>query len=108
MAKKDKKTQAAKKPADGPKPNHAHGKEVGALAGEVVGGIVGSMAGPPGAVAGMVIGGAVGALAGGVIDSDAERAHVHDDELDETIGVTSDELGAPNLRHPPEKGRSAT
>jgi len=76
------------------KPNHTHGEIAGALAGEVVGGIVGSLAGPPGAVAGMVIGGAAGALAGKVIDQEAERGHIHDEELDEEIGVTGGDLGA--------------
>jgi hypothetical protein len=69
----------------------------------VAGGLVGSIAGPPGAVAGMVLGAAVGALAGKVIDDEAERAHVHDSELDDEIGVTSGDLGAPNLLHLPAK-----
>jgi hypothetical protein len=85
------------------KPNHTHGEMTGALAGEVAGAIVGSMAGPPGAVAGMVMGAATGALLGEVLDREAERTHAHDEQLDEEIGVTSGELGAPNLRHPPAR-----
>jgi uncharacterized membrane protein len=70
----------------------------GAIAGELVGGLLGSMAGPPGAVAGMVLGAAAGALAGEVLDEEAERAHVHEDELDEEIGVAGGDLGAAKPR----------
>jgi phage tail tape-measure protein len=86
-----------------PPPSHTHGAEVGAIAGEIAGGIVGSLAGPPGAVAGMVMGAAAGALAGKVLDEEAERTHVHDSELDDEIGVTLGDLGAPTLKHPPAK-----
>ena len=86
-----------------PPPSHTHGAQVGAVAGEIAGGIMGSVAGPPGMVAGMVMGAAAGALAGKVLDEEAERAHVHDGELDDAIGVTSGDLGAPNLKHPPAK-----
>jgi len=85
------------------KPSHAHGELAGTLAGEVAGAIVGSMAGPPGAVAGMVMGAATGALVGEVLDRDAERKQSHDQQLDDEIGVTSGDLGAPNLAHPPAK-----
>jgi hypothetical protein len=51
----------------------------------------------------MVMGAAVGALAGKVLDEEAERAHVHDGDLDDEIGVTSGSLGAPNLAHPPAR-----
>jgi uncharacterized membrane protein len=105
MASKNKKAQESKTEPKAPNRNHTHGTEAGAFAGEVVGGVVGAMAGPPGAIAGMLMGAAAGALAGAVIDREAERAHVHDDELDEEIGVTSSELGAPNLQHPPERSR---
>jgi uncharacterized protein YcfJ len=85
------------------KPNHVHGTTVGALSGELAGAIVGAVAGPPGVVAGMLIGAAAGALAGRALDEDAEREHQHEDALDESIGVTSGDLGAPNLKHPPAK-----
>jgi len=96
-SKSDKRAAKAEKPL---RPNHKHGKLGGAIAGEVVGGIVGSLAGPPGALAGMVIGAAAGALAGEVMDKEAERAHIHDDELDEEIGVTAGNLGAAKPRKP--------
>jgi uncharacterized membrane protein len=76
-----------------PRLSHTHGEEAGAIAGEIVGGIVGAAAGLPGAIAGMVIGGATGALAGKVLDSEAERTHVHDEELDKEIGVSGGDLG---------------
>jgi hypothetical protein len=88
---------------DGVKPNHVHGTTVGALGGEIAGGIIGAIAGPPGVVAGMLIGAAAGALAGHALDDGAEREHENDDELDASIGVTSGDLGAPNLKHPPAK-----
>jgi phage tail tape-measure protein len=90
----------AKKPIDANtgaamrKPSHVHGGEAGAIAGEVAGGVLGSAAGPAGAVAGMVVGAAVGALVGEVLDHEATRAHVHDEELDEDIGVRGGNLGA--------------
>jgi len=103
MSKKSKEQKAAQAKEEVPRPNHTHGAEVGAVAGEVAGGLIGAMAGPPGAVAGMVIGAAMGALAGKALDFDAERAHDHDAELDDEIGVTSGDLGAPNLLHPPAR-----
>jgi hypothetical protein len=81
-------------PPKSPKPSHVHGEEAGAIAGEICGGLLGSAAGPPGAIAGMVIGAAAGALVGEVLDREAARAHVHDEELDEEIGVSSGNLGA--------------
>jgi hypothetical protein len=84
-----------------PPPPHTHAEAAGAIGGEVVGAVVGSMAGPPGAIAGMVIGAAAGAMVGKIIDEEAERKSFHDGELDKEIGVSSGELGAPNLKHPP-------
>jgi phage tail tape-measure protein len=86
-----------------PKANHVHASEVGALAGEVAGGIVGAIAGPAGAATGMIVGAMAGALAGEVMDREAKRAQAHDADLDDAIGVTSGDLGAPNLEHPPAK-----
>jgi uncharacterized membrane protein len=85
------------------KPNHTHGEMTGVIAGEIVGAVVGSLAGPPGAVAGMLIGAAAGALAGEVVDQEAERAHVHDDELDDVIGVTHGDLGMVAAKPPSKK-----
>ena len=76
-----------------PKP-HTHGEEAGAIAGEVAGAVVGSMGGPAGAVAGMVLGAAAGAMVGKILDEEAERVSLHDEVLDEEIGVTSGDLGS--------------
>jgi phage tail tape-measure protein len=97
------KSTKAKKTDDAPKPSHPHGKAEGAIAGEVVGAILGSAAGPAGVVAGMVIGAAAGTLVGGVLDDEAARAHKHDEELDEEIGVASGNLGIVRPRAPTEK-----
>src|SRR3974390_2272665 len=70
--KKSKKAQATK--AAQPRPNHMHGSQVGAAA---------------------------GALAGEVLDREAKRSHAHDAELDDAIGVTCGDIGAPNVEHPP-------
>jgi hypothetical protein len=79
---------------------HEHEAEGGA-AGAVAGAAMGAIAGPPGAAAGAVIGGVVGALAAGAADrGDAERV-AEDSKLDDEIGVSGGELGAPNLKHPP-------
>ena len=94
---KDKTTPESVKP---PKP-HTHGEEAGAIGGEIVGAVVGSMAGPPGAIAGMVLGAAAGAVVGKMVDEEADRKSTHDEELDEAIGVSGGDLGAPNLKHPP-------
>jgi uncharacterized protein YcfJ len=98
MGKKTKVAKLEPKEAKTPRPSHTHGEEAGAIAGEVVGAVVGAGAGPAGAIAGMVIGAAAGALAGKVFDNEAERAHQHDDELDETIGVTKGTIGLPRKK----------
>ena len=83
-----------RKQATPAKTSHHHGTEVGAVAGELVGAVVGSAAGPAGTVAGMVLGAIAGALTGHVLEDEHRRAQVHDEELDETIGVTGGDLGA--------------
>lgn len=83
-----------------PHPSHTHGPQVGAVAGEAIGALIGSAAGPVGVAAGMLIGAAAGALAGKVYDQEAQRASIHDHELDEAIGVTGKDLGRPS--QPPE------
>jgi outer membrane lipoprotein SlyB len=98
MFRKEKQDNRGGEKVKTPPPSHRHGEEAGTIAGELLGAIVGSGAGPAGAVAGMVIGAAAGAIAGKVLDEDAERAHRHDDELDETIGVTKGSLGMPRPR----------
>jgi hypothetical protein len=79
-------------------PNHEAG---GAAGGAIAGAALGSIAGPAGAAAGAVIGGVVGAFVAKVSDEEAARVSFHDGELDEAIGVTGGDLGAPNLKHPP-------
>jgi uncharacterized membrane protein len=90
----DKRPTDVSKTAGTQKPSHVHGGEVGAIAGEVAGAVLGSVAGPVGAIAGMVIGAAAGTLVGEVLDREATRAHTHDEELDEAIGVSGGDLGS--------------
>ncbi len=73
--------------------------------GAIAGAALGAIAGPPGVVIGAILGGAVGAVAGRT-ESNVEHAKDDiDQELDEEIGVTSGDIGAPNLKHPPTKGQ---
>ena len=74
---------------------------VGAMAGAALG----SVAGPPGAIVGAIIGGAVGVIAGRTGSNDEHIADDADQELDEEIGVTSGDIGAPNLKHPQTKSQ---
>jgi phage tail tape-measure protein len=90
-----------KKPGQAAKRRHMHEAE-GGVAGAVAGATMGSVAGPPGAVVGAVIGGVVGAAAGAILDEKSLEYATHEQKLDEEIGVTSGEIGAPNLEHPPE------
>ena len=75
----------------------------GAASGAVAGAVLGAAAGPPGIVAGAIIGAVAGALTAEVLETDGERVAAHDRELDEEIGVSGGDLGAPNLKHPPAK-----
>ncbi len=77
-----------------------HEAEVGA-AGALAGAAVGAIAGPPGALAGAIVGGVVGALAGATLDDQAIDSRAKDAALDEAIGVSGGDLGAPGLEHPP-------
>jgi phage tail tape-measure protein len=77
--------------------------EVGVVAGEIAGAVVGSAAGPVGTLAGMVLGAVVGGAAGEALASRAERARRHDEELDETIGVIGGDLGAARPGAPPAR-----
>jgi len=81
-----------------------HERELeGGTAGALAGATIGAIAGAPGIVAGAVVGAITGAVAGRAVQKDdAERA-AEDRELDHEIGVSSAELGAPNLEHPPAK-----
>ena len=64
------------------------------LSGVLAGGIVGAVGGPPGVAVGATIGGIVGALAGETLTDAIQEATVHDESLDEAIGVSSGDLGA--------------
>jgi hypothetical protein len=63
--------------------------------------MMGGVAGPPGAVAGAILGAAVGAASAMAMDraeaDEARRTEVLDDE----IGISGGDMGAPNLEHPP-------
>ncbi|MEO7113616.1 MAG: hypothetical protein ABI183_24470 [Polyangiaceae bacterium] len=71
--------------------------------GAIAGAVVGAMAGPPGAVVGAVIGAAAGAVGAAATAIDEAKREQNETELDNTIGVNGDDLGAPNLKHPPSK-----
>lgn len=64
-----------------------------AASGAVIGAIAGAIGGPPGAAIGGVIGAAAGLIAGKVIDGEDQRQTARDAELDDEIGVTTDEIG---------------
>jgi hypothetical protein len=77
-----------------------HEIEVG-VSGALAGGAIGAIAGPPGALVGAVFGAVVGALAGATLDDGSVDAAVRDAALDDAIGISGGDLGAPNLLHPP-------
>jgi uncharacterized membrane protein len=81
--------------------HHLEHDAEGAASGAVAGAVFGAMAGPPGMVAGAVIGAVAGAVAASALDIDSELRAKHTRELDEAIGVSGGDLGAPNLKHPP-------
>ena len=54
-------------------------------------------------MAGALIGGVAGAVAASALEKDAAQKAAHTRELDEQIGVTGGDLGAPNLKHPPAR-----
>ena len=76
------------------------GAGVGALCGAAVGGIAAGVPGAAfGAIVGVAMGGATAWAAHSRVEDDANR----DSQLDIEIGVTSSELGVPELEHPPAK-----
>lgn len=77
----------------------AHEAEASA-SGALVGAVVGAGGGPAGIVAGVVLGGLAGVATGAALDSESSRRAAHDRELDDAIGVTRGDLGAPGLAHP--------
>lgn len=82
-------------PEKAPKSTKEHKSLVPASAasGAVIGAIAGAVGGPPGAAIGGVIGAAAGLIAGKVIDGEDQRQTARDAELDDEIGVTTDEIG---------------
>jgi hypothetical protein len=85
---------------------HASGHQLGkseVALGVIAGAAVGAMAGPAGAIVGAAIGAAAGAVGAAAASIDEANREENEAELDETIGVSSGELGAPNLKHPPSK-----
>ena len=81
-----------------------HEREIeGGGGGAIAGAAIGSLAGPPGAAVGAVIGAVAGAIVGSVYEDDAAAKAEEDRKLDEAVGVSGGELGAPNLKHPPAK-----
>lgn len=88
--------------AEGLRPHAVHTGDAAVMAGEIAGAVVGSMAGPVGIVAGMVVGGLAGTMVGAGLEADDERKRVHEEELDETIGVIGGDLGAVQPGPPPE------
>ena len=82
--------------------NLRHEREVeGGVGGAIAGAALGALAGPPGAAAGAIIGAIAGAIAGAAVEEGEEARAAEDARLDEEIGVSGGELGAPNLEHPP-------
>ena len=79
-----------------------HELEAGAT-GALAGAVFGAAAGPPGIAVGAVVGAIAGALAGSTLDQEADAEAERTSELDDAIGVTKGDLGAPNLRHPAAK-----
>jgi hypothetical protein len=74
-----------------------------AAGGAAAGAVAGVLAGPPGAIAGAVIGAAAGAMAECAVESEGAIARAKDAQLDDEIGVTAGDIGAPKLKHPPAK-----
>ncbi len=92
------------KKAKGEKKNaHVKREAEGVASGAAAGAVLGAGAGPVGMVAGALIGGAAGAVAASALEKEAARRVAHARKLDEQIGVTGGDLGAPNLKHPPAR-----
>lgn len=84
-----------------PRKHNLERDAAGGAVGAIAGASLGMVAGPPGAIAGAVIGGIVGALATAVASERNAEDDARDRQTDVDIGVTGDEIGAPNLEHPP-------
>jgi hypothetical protein len=80
---------------------HGGGAVAAGAAAAAAGAAVGAVAGPPGIVIGAVIGGAAGAATESLLERARRVAQAHERQLDEDVGITSGDIGAPNLNHPP-------
>jgi hypothetical protein len=85
------------------KRKHLEHEAEGAGMAAVAGAALGSIAGPPGAIAGALVGAAMGAASASVMEKNIATTSDDEKKLDDEIGVTKGELGAPNLKHPPAK-----
>jgi hypothetical protein len=100
MRKKSKRVRSASATASLHRIQHeAEGGAIGALGGAVAG----SGAGMPGAIAGAIMGGIAGVIAGGAVDSEDSDRDARTRVLDAEIGVSGGDMGAPSLKHPPER-----
>jgi len=79
----------------------------GSVSGATIGALLGSIAGPPGAIAGAVMGAAVGGATGLAMERDHHRESKHDRQLDDDIGVTSEDLGARPVKNVPIEEEAA-
>jgi len=91
-----------------PKEHKHHTGEAAAIAGEIAGAVIGSAAGPVGLVAGMVVGALAGTLVGEGLEAGEERARKHEEELDETLGISGGDIGAVQSVPPPALSGAAS
>lgn len=104
-------TSQAEAPEELPEVKEVHGLKAhsGApaalevLSGMAAGAAVGAFAGPPGMIAGAVIGSAIGVAASLALDAQREEERVHEEDLDEAIGVIGGNLGEASPNQPPPK-----
>jgi hypothetical protein len=76
-----------------PANEHVTAEAVG-IAGAAAGALVGAAAGPVGAVLGAAVGAVAGAVSGTAADDVRHLKNVHEDVLDEEIGVVGGTLGS--------------
>ena len=100
MTTKQEKKDTPAKPAGLGHPLEATVGTLGAVSGAGLGAIAG---GPAGAIVGGIIGAAMGATTGWAADEHTVEEIEADKALDEEIGVTKGDVGAPNLKHPPAR-----
>jgi phage tail tape-measure protein len=74
-----------------------------AASGTIAGAAMGSIAGPVGTIAGAIVGSVAGAAAGAVLEDEDAREALHEEQLDEEIGVYDGTLGAAPEDAPPAR-----